>query len=225
MKSNIHYIIVSDTETSGLPTKGGKGKPELKAFYDILVCELAAVVIDIWDMKIVEEYDVLIKPYNETYTWQAAAEQTHGISQKVLMEQGVEIKEVYKSFASLLSKYKNPRIGAVLAGHNFQNFDIPFIEGIFEFNKDDLWKYVGFVEDTMKMAYYSAPEQENFKLGTCCRLNNIDLVDAHRALTDTRANALLMLKYIEKLRGIGVQANKAGSNRIQSRFRQKFQLV
>ena len=103
-------------------------------------------------------------------------------------------------------------------------FDIPFFEGMFAFNNDDLWEYVKFVEDTMKLSYYRATEQENYKLGTCCRKEGIELVDAHRALTDTRANAYLMLKYIELMRG-NVVAEPSASVKKESRFRENFQLV
>lgn len=222
-KANLRYLIVSDTETSGLPRKGAKGKPELKAFTDILLIEVAAVVIDIWDMKIVEEYDEIIKPYKDSFDWQSGAENAHGLSLGYITENGVDVREAYEEYLRLLTKYKNNKVGAVLCGHNFQGFDIPFIEGLFEWNQDNLWDYVRWVEDTQKLAYYRAIEQENFKLGTCCRKEGVDLVDAHRALTDTRANALLMLKYIELMRGTG--QSQASSSQKQSRFRENFQLV
>lgn len=226
-KSNLRYITVSDTETSGLPSKGGKGKEPVLAFHDILLVEVAAVVIDIWDMRIVDEYDVIIKPYVDKYVWQPQAEATHGLSQDHLFKNGVDIKEAYRGYASILSKYKNPKVGAVLCGHNFQGFDIPFIEEMFKWNKDDLYNYVRWVEDTQKMAYYRAIEQENYKLGTCCRLEGVELVDAHRALVDTRANAQLMLKYIEHMRGTGGSSPVAAVSftRKESRFRERFQLV
>lgn len=223
MKSSLKYVIVSDTETSGLPTKGGKGKPALLAYHDILLVEIAAVVVDIEEMKIVEEYDAIIKPYKTDYTWQAAAQETHGLSVQHLMQNGENVKDVYRYYASLLSKYKNPRIGAVLCGHNFQGFDVPFIEAMFKDHGDDLANYVRWIEDTQKLAYYRSLEQENFKLGTCCRLEGVELVDAHRALTDTRANAYLFLKYIEAIRGKGV-ATSAPTQK-KSRFRETFQLV
>lgn len=223
MKSSLKYVIVSDTETSGLPTKGGKGKPALLAYHDILLVEIAAVVVDIEEMKIVEEYDAIIKPYKTDYTWQSAAQETHGLSVQHLMQNGENVKDVYRYYAGLLSKYKNPRIGAVLCGHNFQGFDIPFIEAMFKDHGDDLANYVRWVEDTQKLAYYRSLEQENYKLGTCCRLEGVELVDAHRALIDTRANAYLFLKYIEAMRGKGVVASAPAQRK--SRFRETFQLV
>lgn len=226
MKSSLRFIVCSDVETSGLPSKGGKGKEPVLAFHDILLIEVAAVVIDIWDMKIVDEYDVLVKPYVEKYQWSSQAEAVHGLSQENLFKNGVDIKEAYKGYSSILSKYKNPKVGAVLCGHNFQGFDMPFIEEMFKWNKDDVYNYVRWIEDTQKISYYRAIEQENYKLGTCCRLEGVELVDAHRALIDTRANALLMLKYIGYLRGSEVESGLSGiSLKKESRFREKFQLV
>lgn len=217
-KSLLRYIVVSDTETSGLPSK------EKEVYKDILLIELAAVVIDIWEMKIVEEFDALIKPYNDTYVWEAGAENTHHISQKTLQENGKDVKDVYRAFKDILVRYKNSRIGAVLCGHNFQGFDVPFIEAMFQDQKDSIYNYVRWIEDTQKMAYYRAIEQENFKLGTCCQKEGVELVDAHRALTDTRANAQLMLKYISIMRGEGGSSQKIGGMK-PSRFREKFELV
>lgn len=225
MRSSLKYMIVSDTETSGLPSKGGKGKPAVLAYHDILLVELAAVVIDIQELKIVEEFDAIIKPYKQDYIWQSAAEQTHGLSQNYLQTNGEDVKDVYKAYASLLSKYKNPKIGAVLCGHNFQGFDIPFIESLFQDHGDNLYNYVRWIEDTQKIAYYRALEQENYKLGTCCRLAGIELVDAHRALPDTRANAYLMLDYIKSLRGESATGGAVQTTRKPSRFRETFQLV
>lgn len=224
-QANLRYVTVSDTETSGLPRKEAKGKPGLKAFHDILLIEVAAVVVDIWEMKIVEEYDAVIKPYKDNYDWQPGAEQAHGLSQKYIKENGVDVKEAFQGYKSLLMKYKNNKVGAVLAGHNFQGFDIPFIEEFFAWNNDNLWDYVRWVEDTQKMAYYRAVEQENFKLGTCCRKEGVELVDAHRALTDTRANALLFLKYVSYMRGDGASSSATQTTKRESRFRETFQLV
>ena len=61
----------------------------------------------------------------------------------------------------------------------------------------------------------------DYKLSTCCQLAGIDLVDAHRALTDTKANALLLISYIKKLRGEG---QTQLSNKKKIRFRNTFEL-
>lgn len=218
METTVKYVIVADSETGGLPNKNKK------AFYDIALAEVAMVVVDCINLDIVTEYNAIIAPYKDGLEYSPQAEEVHGLSVQHLTENGEDIKTVYKETKALLKKYANKRIGAILAGHNFQLFDIPFFEGMFAFNNDDLWEYVKFVEDTMKLSYYRATEQENYKLGTCCRKEGVELVDAHRALTDTRANAYLMLKYIELMRG-NVVDEPSASVKKESRFRENFQLV
>ena len=219
MNSTIRYIIVGDSETGGLPDKSKQ------AFYDIALCEFAFVVIDIHEMKVVEEWSTLFKPYKDGLEYNPKALEVNGLTLEQLQENGGLVKDIYKDMVALFKKYKNPRIGAVLAGHNFQPFDMPFLINMFEFCGDNIWNYVTFVEDTMKLAWYRATEQENYKLGTCCRMEGVDLVDAHRALADTKANALLLLKYISYLRGSGGGSDVTAPRMKPSSFRETFQLV
>lgn len=219
MNSTIRYIIVGDSETGGLPNK------DKQAFYDIALCESAFVVIDIQEMKVVEEWSTLFRPYKDNLEYNPKALEVNGLTVEQLQESGDDLKNIYKEMVTLFKKYKNPRIGAVLAGHNFQPFDMPFLINMFEFCGDNIWNYVTFVEDTMKLAWYRATEQENYKLGTCCRMEGVDLVDAHRALADTKANALLLLKYISYLRGSGEGLDVAAPRMKPSSFRETFQLV
>ena len=73
----------------------------------------------------------------------------------------------------------------------------------------------------MQLAHLSALEQIDFKLGTCCQLAGVDLVEAHRAQNDVDANALLLISYIKKLRGEG---QTQLSNKKKIRFRNTFEL-
>ena len=75
----------------------------------------------------------------------------------------------------------------------------------------------------MKLAYYRHTTQENYKLGTCCKAEGVELVDAHRALADTKANALLMVQYLKSLRGTGEAVTAKAFKK--SRFRESFSLV
>lgn len=223
MNTTVRYVIVADTETGGLPSKGGKGKPAKLAFTDVALVEVAMVVVDCIELKIVEEYGEIIAPYKEGLEYSAGAEKAHGLSVDHLTNNGADISEVFRNVENIMVKYKNPRIGALMAGHNFQQFDVPFFEGIFEHHRKNFWDYCTFVEDTMKLGWYRSIEQENYKLVTCCKQEGIELVDAHRALTDTRANAQLFMKYISLLRGSG--ASQQQSTKKESRFRETFQLV
>lgn len=216
-KSNLQYVICCDFETSGLPSS------DKRPFYDVLAVEFAAVVIDLSIMKILSSQRWLIAPYVDNFVWEEGAEKTHGYTLDYLRQAGKPVKEVYKDVRSLFNGYKNKYIGVHLAGHNFAGFDMPFLRGMFEFCGDDVDKYVKYVYDTQFMAYLKAAEQENYKLGTCCRLEGVELVNAHHALDDTIGNAKLFLKYVEALRGIGAKGAKREFK--ESRFRETFELI
>lgn len=218
-KSNLQYVIVCDFETSGLPSK------DKKPFYDVLAVEFAAVVVDLFSMKIVCEKRWLIAPYVNDYVWEQGAQDTHGYTQEYLKKAGQDIKEVYREIKELFQKYKNKYIGVHLAGHNFSGFDMPFLRGIFEFSNDNVDSYVRYIYDTQFFSYLRSKEQENYKLGTCCKLEGVELVNAHHALDDTIGNAKLFLKYVEIMRGeASVQASKTNEFK-KSKFRENFQLV
>ena len=216
-KSNLQYVICCDFETSGLP------KGSVRPFYDVLAVEFAAVVIDLFSMSIALKNRWLIAPYVDDFIWEPKAEEVHGYKLEYLQQAGQDVKLVYKEIRALFEKYKNKFIGVHLAGHNFAGFDMPFLRNMFEFCGDSLDKYVKYVYDTQFLAYMRAEEQENYKLGTCCKKEGVELVNAHHALDDTIGNAKLFLKYVELLRGIGSMNTSQGFK--QSRFRETFELI
>lgn len=218
MKTNAKYVIVGDFETGGLPNKN------LKAFYDVALCEVALCVIDMEKLEIIDEYNEIFAPhYKEGLTYDPGAFEATGMSMELLENKGIPLKEIFRSMKDIFKKYKNPRQGCTLCGHNWVKFDMPFLENMFEFMGDDIYNYVTFTVDTMMMAHWSSLEQTNYKLGTCCELNGINLVGAHRALADTRANAELLIEYIKKLRGEGVNFVNSG-NEENVNFREIFKL-
>lgn len=213
MKTSAKYVIMFDFETGGIPNK------DLRAFYDVAAIEIALVVIDLEKLSITEEKSFIFKDnYKDGLIYTKEAEAVHGITKEMREENGVELKTIYKEICNLFKKYKNPRQMCHMGGHNI-SFDIPFLKNFFEFMGDNIDNYVKFYSDTMLFAHMSALEQENYQLHTCCQLNGIDLVNAHRALDDTKANALLMIEYIKKLRGEGSSSKKEEK---KSRFRETF---
>lgn len=216
MKSSVKYVIVQDYETGGLPDS--KNRP----FLDVPLCEVACVVIDMAELIIVDEYQNLFLPnYKEGLTYNPTALAVNGLTLEQLEEQGVEPKVVYKDLKEIYTKYKNPRHGAIVCGHNYTGFDHPFTVELFAYHGDDVWKYVKWVEDTQKLAYYASLEQQDYKLATCCAQNNIALTGAHRAIYDTRSNAQLFINFIKRLRGGGVVA---GEEKKPFREQFKFQI-
>ena len=204
-----------DFESGGIPSK------DKRAFYEIASVELAIVVIDVRTLEIVEEKNWIFEDeYKEDLIYAKEAEDVHGITKKIRQENGVPLKTIYKELKSIFSKYKNPRQLCCMSGHNI-SFDIPFLRNFFEYVGDDIDNYVKYWLDTMLLAHMSSLEQINYQLGTCCQINGIDLVDAHRALNDTAANAQLLISYIKRLRGQGVQSE---SKTKKVRYRENFQL-
>jgi len=204
------YIIVADTETGGLPSK------DKLAFHNIALVEIAAVVIDVEKLEIVEEASWLIKPYDDGLEYSKGAFQVHGISKEMLVDKGKDLKEVYSEFTNILKKYKSGRWKPVLAGHNFEKFDIPFLQGMFGTFKDNILDYVQGTEDTLRWSSYKWKESTNYKLGTVCSNLDVELTDAHRALRDTVANAELIIKFIQLLRSEATEK--------ENRFRDNFKL-
>lgn len=219
MKTSAKYVIVGDFETGGLPNK------DKKAFLDIALCEVALCVIDMEKLEIVEEYnEIFIPHYKEGLIYDPKAFEATGMSMGLLEGKGIPLRDIFRSMKDIFKKYKNPRQGCTLCGHNWVQFDMPFLRNMFEFMGDNIDDYVTFVVDTMMLAHWSVLEQTNYKLGTCCEENGINLVGAHRALADTRANAELLIEYVKKLRGEGVNSVTVSEDVEVVRFRESFTL-
>lgn len=215
MKTGVNYIIVADTETGGLPTPG-----VTEPFKDIALIEIAAVAIDCITLEIVDEFNKVLLPYKNNLTYDKKAEEVHGLTKEMIQSLGEDQGVIYSEFCNFLTKYSNKRHKAILCGHNFVGFDLPFFDNWFKFNEGNLSDYVLWTEDTQKLMYYSTLESPNYKLGTCCQSRGIELVEAHRALPDTIANAKLMISILETMRGANVVVKEEKIDR----FRDKFQI-
>ena len=212
MDSSVKYVIVQDYETGGLPST------KKVAFLDVPLCEVACVVVDMKKLECIDEYQSFFKfNYKDGLEYEPQAMAVNQITREQL-EGGAEAMQIYKDLKALYTKYKNPRQGAIICGHNYTGFDHPFTVELFKYCNDDITKYVKWVEDTQKLAYYSSLSQENYKLVTCCIDHGISIENAHRAINDTRANALLFIEYIKKLRSISVNEVKRESFRSDFRF-------
>ena len=89
--------------------------------------------------------------------------------------------------------------GAVLVAHN-ASFDMSFFKRAFPL----IGREFDFtVVDTLAMARNLYPNIKNHKLGTLAKLFNVSLTNAHRAVHDARATALVLMKMFED-----VQARK-----------------
>ena len=214
MKTSAKYIIVADWETGGLPNS------KQRAFFDVPAVEWAMSCVDLQTLEIIDQYSAIL-PYNykeDLVGYSEEATAVHGITREIQEANSVPLKEIYKMMKTWFTKYKNPRQMCTIAGHNFVSFDKPFLENFFSYMQDDINNYVGFWLDTMNLAHLSALEQVDYKLGTCCQLAGVDLVEAHRAQQDVNANAMLLISYIKKLRGEGQIQGESKKVRFRNTF-------
>ena len=208
MKYNNRYIVF-DVETGGLTSK------TKKALIDIALTEVAMVVVDNESLEILSEDSWLIQKYDDDLIYDKGAEKVSGITPQMLIDEGLPIDEVYSNILNVLKSNKLGRQKPILVVHN-SGFDMSFIEPLFQLFKDDLWKHIDSVEDTMVWARKKYIEKPGFKLAQVADYCGLDLVQAHRALPDTVTTAKVWIHFMKCLRGEGSGEVK------EVRFREKF---
>ncbi len=163
-------FVVLDVETTGLNTATDE------------IIEIGAVRIE--NGREVGEFSQLINPGRPLPD---KIVEITGITTAMLRDQPT-LEQVAPDFAKFIE-------GAALAAHN-ASFDMAFIKRML--SRIGL----GFdypVLDTLTLARNLYPQSKNHKLGTLCKLLDISLVNAHRAVHDARATSLMMLKSFENL--------------------------
>jgi DNA polymerase III alpha subunit (gram-positive type) len=188
MISPVQNIIVFDLETTGL-------KPDKNSLIEIACCPIDK------DLKDLEEFDSgIIAVYDNREVTEGALK-ANGITRDQI-ENGLDPQKVADKLVAYLKKMKVGRSKPVLAGHNIVKFDLPFLEDFLRVHGHDLFKYVNkdHFFDTMWRARERWGELQNFKLGTCCEEAGVELIDAHRAINDTRANKDLVKYLLRNLR-------------------------
>lgn len=214
-------IVTFDIESGGLLTED----------HTYGICEIAFVAIDSDTLKEVGRYEAIIAPY-KTYSgeltqYTEAAFRVHGIPMSKI-EAGKPAKEVVAEIIKFLKSVKGKgRFGRpILAGHNIEDFDIPFVNQFFELHKKDLSKVVNtsFTIDTVwltRLIYQGELKLKDNSLGSACDANQIELIDGHRAIVDVESNVELIKAYLQRLRGVGLEGGLSTGS--VERFRTKFQ--
>lgn len=134
------------------------------------VVEIAVVILSLPDLSIYDEFDTLLNPERDI-----GAQHIHGISPDMVVG-----APTFREVAAILAEHVHD---AVLVCHNIA-FDIPFLEH--EFTRAGGIFHPGTPRCTL-----AATRQ---KLSVACRDHDIPLSDAHSALADARATALLARK-------------------------------
>jgi DNA polymerase-3 subunit epsilon len=188
MKSPLVNFVVLDTETVGL-------SPQKNCLIEIFCCSFDN---EMNDLK--EFHTGVMQLYDKNREVSPQALQANGITTDQI-ENGNDPKYQLDKLIEYLQKLKSGRNKPVICGHNL-NFDIGMLSDYFSFYGKKLDDYFNedFTIDTMWWARLKAAEQANYKLGTCCEEEGIELINAHRAQADTIANKQLVKKYIQNLR-------------------------
>lgn len=188
MKSPIINIIVFDIETTGL-------SKDKNAIIEIFCCG----------------FDNELNDISEFHTGIMNVYGNREIADQALQANGITIDQIEngndpkQQIDKLCAYFKSLTVGRnkpVVAGHNIDKFDLPFLNDMFAYFNKNLADYINdeFTIDTMWWARLKASEQTNYKLGTCCEVEGVELINAHRAQADTIANKQLVKKYIQNLR-------------------------
>lgn len=188
MKSPITIYVVFDVETTGL-------KPEKNSIIEIACCSFDQ------DLKDGKEYESGVMAMYDNREIVQAALDSNGITRDQIIK-GRDSKTVANEFCDYLKSLKRGSNKVVLCGQNSDAFDIPFVTDWLNFFNKDFSELVNtnFTIDTMWWARVKYPELTNYKLGTLCAENGVELTNAHRAINDTRATSSLVKTFIRSLR-------------------------
>jgi DNA polymerase III epsilon subunit-like protein len=206
MQSNnrVDNILVMDFETGGLDSKKN------------LALEFAGIWVESTDFREIDRYEALILPYSDDLTIEEKALESNGIKLEEIAELGIEVTDLVKNIISRTEKSNQGKMRGkktIIVGQNAM-FDIPFLQQIFKLTKQDLSKYFAgnkdyfgnFVPaylDTQYMGRLKYAQDElktTFNLSSLCAYEQVDLINAHRAMNDVEATLELFKRYILSLR-------------------------
>lgn len=221
----MNYLVI-DFETGGLEPK------------EHAITEVGIVVINGDTLKILEEYQSYIYPYDKKYDQQALT--ATNISLKLLESKGKPAKEVCVAMEAVMQRHtaRSFKDKLIWVGHN-PLFDVGFCNDFLkQFSKNSLEKYFTgqkfdsyFIPthfDTMTLARAKWKRENiaggSYSLTNVCQKSGIELSDAHGALNDTVATNGVFTLFINHLRSTISGVQVADSNNTGNRFRTHFEI-
>lgn len=220
----IDNFIVLDFETGG------------RSATNNLAIEFAAIWVDSYDFREIDRYSALILPYSDILTIEAEALEANGITIEEIAMQGVELSQVVSNIISkTMNCNKNKSRGkkTVIVGQN-ASFDISFLQQIFHATKQDLSKiftgskdYFGNFQPTYidtlylgRTKYATDLDKTSFNLSSLAQYEQIDLVNAHRAMADVESTLSVFMSYVLSMRNNS--AESGGVYNIRDNFKFQF---
>ena len=207
-----NYIVI-DSETGGIPSVLKK-----EATLEVALTEVALVSVSGETLSIQKKDSWLIKPYSPDLIYDPGAEKASGISKRMCEKEGIDIEIVYENVRDFLVSQTKKSLKPIVIMQN-KDFDIPFLSNLFKLFKDDFFKYIDRVEDTMEWSRLKWPEEGKHSLGTIAQRCGLDHTQAHRALPDTIKTAEVWIHYLRCLRGQGGSSEQEKPTRFRSKFK------
>ena len=187
------------------------------------ITEIAMIAINGRTLEEIGRYESFIRPYASLGYDQQALNVT-GITMEMI-NSGKDAKVVAKEVSDFIKDTgtgmnKKP----ILCGHNIKKFDNPFLSDFLKFHKKDLWKLINTeIMDTMWWSRMKTPfDDDEFgkhNLPDACSRQGIEVIDAHRAMNDTAANASLVIAYLKSLRGAGESVDRVEKHNYRDTFK------
>lgn len=190
-----NYVLF-DCETGGLSHKENP------------ITEIAFLVYDNVKFEEAFRHETFVKPYHGLKLDPQALKIT-GITEDMLKD-GAELEDIVEIFILISKKFTISKgkwkTKPVLVGHNIADFDVPFIEYMFEHCGKSLWDYYQrYMEDTLIWSRNKwEGEYQKFNLAACCGYAGVEIIDAHRAMNDIEPNKELHKVLVESLRNKNV---------------------
>jgi DNA polymerase III epsilon subunit-like protein len=197
-----HTITVCDFETGGLSWKENP------------ITEVGMLNFDAKTLEVNWEFQTYVKPYGGKVINPIVYEKTTVTPQDV--ENGMEVELVVKEITRHLKDAKRPGRGnsgaTIFSGHNFSGFDIHFyLEMMNVVGKKPYEHLSTEIMDTLPMSrmFWANDNIDKYNLGACCKRIGYDLVGAHGAMADVRANFELLKHLIQNNNNNGLASVKS----------------
>jgi len=177
---------------------------------------------DINYLMTTDKKDIMQVYFDNAYNPQAL--EATKISAKLISEEGIEYEKAFKKVHDFIKTHKKGNNKPIMCGHNIgwlprrikkgkiekpNGFDNPFMEVFFKNNKSDYFYEINdVIWDTLPMARTKFKNLASYTLGSVANALGLTLKEAHRALPDTKANAHVLIKMLQSLRGDGGESAK-----------------
>ena len=152
------------------------------------ICQVGFIVFDTDSYEIVSKSEIKVKPYfinlqsNEICQYTEEAFEVNRHNELDLKEHGFTIENVLSVLESVINRYEIVFFG----GHNIKNFDIKFLESVYQLYLNKPFKYDALV-CTMNMAKNRLNLKSN-SLINICKHFELEPKNYHTAMADAEAS-------------------------------------